>query len=143
MNTFGRILSKDVGNFDVIVFLVGTDLQDDAVGVNGFVDEDAGQGGEVVGVLGGKILAGATAAAMALDFRVALQVVGQTVGDNGSLLDDVQPLWLVMVDFVDKQGVVGTSQNDRVDIGALVHELVNVFLDKIVCAVAAALAVFD
>ena len=97
----------------------------------------------MVGVLGSEILAGAAAAAMLFDFRMALQVVGQAVGDDRPLLHHIQPLWLVLVDFVDEQGVVSASQNDRVDVGALVHELIDVFLDEVVGTVAIALAVLD
>ena len=133
-----------MGNLGVIdFFTLGIDLQDDAVGVDALVDEHAGQRGEVVGVLGGEVLAGAAAAAVALDFGMPLQVISQAVGNDGPLLDDVEPLRLVAVDFIDEQGIVGASQDYRVDIGALVHEQVDVFLDKIVGAVVAALAVLD
>ena len=97
----------------------------------------------MVRILGSEVLAGATAAAVPFNFRMALQVVGQAVGDYRALLYHVQSLWLVKVDFVDEQGIVRASQDDRVDVGTLVHELINVFLDKVVGTVAIALAVLD
>ena len=94
-------------------------LEDDAAGVDGFVDEDAGQGGEVVGVLGGEVLASAALTAMALDFGMTSQVVSQALGDNGTLLDDVHALWHVLIDFMNQQGVMGAAQDDRVNLGTL------------------------
>ena len=79
-------------------------LQDDAAGVNGFVNEDAGQGGEVVGVFGSEVAAGASLAAVSLNLGMTLQVVGQTVGHDGTLLDDVHALRHVLVDFVNERG---------------------------------------
>lgn len=118
-------------------------LEDDSEGVDGLVDKDAGEGREMVGILGGEILAGAATAAMALNFGMTLQVVGETFGNNRSLLDNLHMLRLVAVDFVDKQGIVGATQNDAVDVGTVCHQLVDVFLDKVVGTVAIALTVLD
>ena len=75
-------------------------LQDDALGIDGLVDKYAGQGREMVGILGGEVAAGAPSAAVALDFGMASQVVGQAVGYDRPLLDDVHALWPVLVDLV-------------------------------------------
>ena len=50
----------------------------------------------MVWVLGREVVASAALAAMALDFGVASQVIGQAVGHNGSLLDDVHAVGLLV-----------------------------------------------
>lgn len=117
--------------------------QDHSPGVDGFVDKHAGQGGEMVGILGREILARTTAAAVMLNLRMALQVVGKAVGDNGTLLDDIHALGHVLIDFINEQGVMCAAQDDRVNIGALAQQQVDILLDKIVGAVTLALAVLD
>lgn len=111
--------------------------------VDGLVDEHAGQWREVVGILSSIVVAGSALAAMALNLRVALQVVGKTVGNNRALLDDAYAFGSVLVDLVDEQGVVGAAQNDCVDIGTLRHELVDVLLHEVVGTVTITLAVLD
>ena len=76
--------------------------QDDATGVDGFVDEDACQRREVVRVFGCEILAGAAAAAMVFNFRMTEQIIGEAFGHNGSLLDNIHTVGHILVDFIDK-----------------------------------------
>lgn len=84
-------------------------LKDNPQGVNGLVDKYACQRREVLGILGSVIAACAALTAVTLNLRMALQVVGQAVGDNGTLLDDIHVTGHVAVDFVDEQGVVGAA----------------------------------
>ena len=56
----------------------------------------------MVGILSGEVLAGAAAAAMALDFGMPLQIVGKTVGNDRSLLNHVHTFGLETVDFIDE-----------------------------------------
>lgn len=65
-------------------------------------DKDARHGREMVGVLGGEILALASLAAMLLDFGMALKVVGQAVGNNGTLLHHSDVCGNVAIDFMDE-----------------------------------------
>ncbi len=81
------------------------------MGIDRLVDKDARQGGEMVGILGRVIVAGAAAAAMSLYLGMALQVVGKAVGNDGTLLDDVHALGHVFVDLVDEQWVMGATQD--------------------------------
>ena len=99
--------------------LVSGGLEDDAAGIDGLIDKHTGQWGEVVRVLGGEVFACAALAAMTLDFRVTLQVVGKAVCHDGPLLDNIHALGHILVDFVDEQGIVGATQDDGVYFGAI------------------------
>ena len=70
--------------------------------VDGFVDKYAGQWGEVVRIFGCVVVTCAAMAAVSLYFGMALQVVGEAVGNDGALLDNAYALRFVAVDFVDE-----------------------------------------
>ena len=84
------------------------------MGVDGFVDKDAGKGGEVVWIFGRKITASPATAAMTLNFGMAVQVIGKAFGHNGTLLDDFDTIGCVLAYFINEQGIMGASQNDRI-----------------------------
>ena len=67
------------------------------MGINWLVNKHAGQRGEMFGILGGVIAAGATLAAMTLNLGMASQVVGKAFCHNGTLLDDVHAVGFVLV----------------------------------------------
>ena len=88
--------------------------------------------GKLVGAFGGEISALAVFCASTFYLGMAVEVVGETVGDYRALCDYLCRRWCVFAYFVVKQRVVGATKYHCVDVGLLAKEPVDVLLDEVV-----------
>jgi len=119
-------------------------VEADVLGVEGLLEEAGGGLGEGVGIVGGEEEALPVAGEELLDVGVSLEVIGEALGDMGTLVEEGDVGGReVLLDFGDEEGVVGAGEDDSVDEGVGGEEVVEVFLDEIVGAGGEVLVVFD
>ena len=97
-----------------------------------FVEEHPSAFGKLVGVLGGEVAAGGVACTLLLNLGVAHEIVLEATGHILALGDDAHAGWSVFEYLGQQDGVVGTAQDDAVDVGVERHQLVDALLDEIV-----------
>ncbi len=99
--------------------------------------------GKLVGAFGGKIPAMAVFSASTFYLGMAVEVVGETIGDYRALCDYFCRRGCVFAYFVVKQWVVGATKYHGVDVGLLVKESVDVLLYEVVSSRRVGFSVLD
>lgn len=107
------------------------------------MEEDGSALFEFVGVFGGVVLAGTTGGDIACHLRMTLQIVLEAGGDIFTLWNDAHAGSCVFHNLWHEQREVCAAENDGVNIGVFLHELVNALLDEVVGAGRVGFIVFD
>ena len=98
---------------------------------------------KLVCTLGGEIANGALLGAARLHFGMAVEVVAQAAGYIRSLRHHIDSLGDVTTDGGQKNGVMGTAEDERINGWIGTENEINTLLDKIVGTRGARLVIFD
>src|SRR5579872_2610419 len=98
---------------------------------------------EILGRVGSEKTDPSSAAATALDFGMTMQILRQTFGDDLALSDQPRPWRKMSGNLPGEQRIMGTGQQDRIDIRSLGKQPIDIGLHKIICSRPVVLIVFD
>ena len=87
---------------------------------------------KLIGIFGSEVLTGGTVRKFLSQGRVAVKIVGQTLGHIFALWNEAHAGFDILLYLGQQDWVVGATQNDGVDGRILGHEFVNALLDEII-----------
>ena len=112
-------------------------------GLDGLAKEDGGHVGKGFGLLGGEVAGGGALGEALLHVGVPTEIVGKAVGYVFALWHEAHGGGKGAAQLGEEEGIVGAAEDDGVDEGVALEELVDVLLYEVVGSGAVGLAVLD